>query len=105
MSPCGRGVGVPIGSPAAASTSCSRGRSQPPALALPAVCHDLDMSARRLARLAGISVVMTWAALNAPVYLPAAAADPCADVAVVFARGTHQAPGLGNIGHAFVDSL
>lgn len=36
---------------------------------------------------------------------PAASADPCSDVAVVFARGTHQDPGLGNIGQAFVDSL
>jgi cutinase-like protein len=63
------------------------------------------MSARRLARLIGISVVMAWAALNAPVYIPVASADPCSDVAVVFARGTHQDPGLGNIGQAFVDSL
>jgi cutinase len=63
------------------------------------------MSARRLARLTGVSVVMAWAALNAPVYIPVASADPCSDVAVVFARGTHQDPGLGNIGQAFVDSL
>jgi cutinase len=63
------------------------------------------MSARRLARLIGISVVMAWAALNAPVHSPVASADPCSDVAVVFARGTHQDPGLGNIGQAFVDSL
>jgi cutinase len=63
------------------------------------------MSARRLARFIGISVVMAWAALNAPVHSPVASADPCSDVAVVFARGTHQDPGLGNIGQAFVDSL
>ena len=36
---------------------------------------------------------------------PTASADPCSDVEVVFARGTHQEPGLGNIGQAFVDSL
>ncbi|BDN82761.1 putative cutinase [Mycobacterium pseudoshottsii] len=43
--------------------------------------------------------------LSAPIYSPSATADPCSDVAVVFARGTHQEPGLGNIGQAFVDSL
>lgn len=63
------------------------------------------MSARTLARLVGISVVMTWALLSAPLGSPTAAADPCSDVSVVFARGTHQEPGLGNIGQAFVDSL
>ncbi|OBA60516.1 cutinase [Mycobacterium sp. 1100029.7] len=36
---------------------------------------------------------------------PIAAADPCSDVEVVFARGTHQEPGLGNIGQAFTDSF
>ena len=46
----------------------------------------------------------TWALLSTPVS-PAAFADPCSDIAVVFARGTHQDPGLGNIGQAFVDSL
>ncbi|UEA35669.1 cutinase family protein [Mycobacterium avium subsp. avium] len=63
------------------------------------------MNARRFARLVGISVVTTWALLSAPVGNPVAAADPCSDVSVVFARGTHQEPGLGNIGQAFVDSL
>lgn len=63
------------------------------------------MSARRFARIVGVSVATTWAALNTPVALPAAAADACSDVSVVFARGTHQEPGLGNIGQAFVDSL
>lgn len=63
------------------------------------------MSARRLARCFGIPVVMAWALLNSPLGGSTAAADPCSDVAVVFARGTHQEPGLGNIGQAFVDSL
>lgn len=63
------------------------------------------MNARSLARFVGIAVVTTWALLSAPLGSPAAAADPCSDVAVVFARGTHQEPGLGNIGQAFVDSL
>lgn len=45
-----------------------------------------------------------WALIAAPIS-PTASADPCSDVEVVFARGTHQEPGLGNIGQAFVDSL
>ena len=63
------------------------------------------MSERRLARIVGVFVVAMWALLGVPLALPAASADPCPDVAVVFARGTHQEPGLGNIGQAFVDSL
>ncbi len=63
------------------------------------------MNARRLARIIGISVVTTWALMSAPIGSPAASADPCSDVAVVFARGSHQDPGLGNVGQAFVDSL
>jgi cutinase len=63
------------------------------------------MSARSLARIVGVVFVTTWALLSAPIVSPAASADPCSDIAVVFARGTHQDPGLGNIGQAFVDSL
>ncbi|MFZ1175855.1 MAG: cutinase family protein [Mycobacterium sp.] len=63
------------------------------------------MSARSLARIIGVPVVTTWALMSAPIGSPAASADPCSDVAVVFARGTHQDPGLGNVGQAFVDSL
>ncbi|OBH12505.1 cutinase family protein [Mycobacterium sp. E1747] len=63
------------------------------------------MSARRLVRIVGVSVATTWAALSIPVAVPTAVADACSDVSVVFARGTHQEPGLGNIGQAFVDSL
>lgn len=47
---------------------------------------------------------MMWALVAAPIF-PTASADPCSDVEVVFARGTHQEPGLGNIGQAFSDSL
>ena len=63
------------------------------------------MSARRLVRIFGVSVVMMCALLSAPIGTPAAFADPCSDVGVVFARGTHQEPGLGNMGQSFVDSL
>ena len=63
------------------------------------------MSARGLARIIGISVVTAWALLSAPIVSPTASADPCSAVAVVFARGTHQDPGLGDVGQSFVDSL
>jgi cutinase len=63
------------------------------------------MTARRFARIAGVFVATTWALLCAPGTTPTASADPCSDVAVVFARGTHQDPGLGNVGQSFVDSL
>src|SRR5262249_42688796 len=65
----------------------------------------LGMSSCSLARIVGVLVVTAWALLSAPFGTPAASADPCSDVAVVFARGTHQEPGLANIGQAFVDSL
>ena len=34
-----------------------------------------------------------------------ASADDCPDIEVVFARGTNDAPGLGNVGEAFVGAL
>lgn len=40
-----------------------------------------------------------------PGFTPTAQADPCPDIEVVFARGTDEAPGLGRVGGAFVDSL
>lgn len=36
---------------------------------------------------------------------PAAGADPCPDVEVVFARGSGEPPGIGGIGQPFVDAL
>ncbi|MBV8863113.1 MAG: cutinase family protein [Mycobacterium sp.] len=37
--------------------------------------------------------------------IPAASAQPCPDVDVVFARGTGEPPGVGGVGQAFVDAL
>jgi cutinase len=36
---------------------------------------------------------------------PAASADACPDIQVVFARGTDEAPGVGRVGQAFADAL
>ncbi|HEU4362529.1 MAG TPA: cutinase family protein [Mycobacterium sp.] len=46
----------------------------------------------------GMSIVATAAA-------PAAAAQPCPDTEVVFARGTGEPPGVGPTGQAFIDAL
>src|ERR1700736_1530907 len=43
--------------------------------------------------------------LAAPTPKASAAADSCASVEVVFARGTNEAPGVGATGQAFVDAL
>jgi cutinase len=61
--------------------------------------------ARRLTRTAAAVVVTGGAVLTATQNLPTAAASPCPDVEVVFARGTTEPPGVGRIGQAFVDSL
>ena len=36
---------------------------------------------------------------------PSAAAAPCPDAEIVFARGTFEPPGLGGIGQSFVDAV
>jgi cutinase len=40
-----------------------------------------------------------------PMPIGTASADDCPDIEVVFARGTNDAPGLGNVGGAFIDAL
>lgn len=45
------------------------------------------------------------ASLTVAPWAPAAQASPCPDVALVFARGTGEPPGVGVIGQAFVDAL
>jgi len=53
----------------------------------------------------GIVVALgAWATLIG-VAAPTAAAQPCPDVEVVFARGTGEPPGVGGIGQAFVDAV
>ncbi|MGB5111116.1 MAG: cutinase family protein [Mycobacterium sp.] len=52
-------------------------------------------------------IAATVAAAGSLPLTPAAPAqaEGCPDIEVVFARGTNEAPGLGRIGSAFVDSL
>ncbi|MCA2245381.1 cutinase family protein [Mycobacterium sp. WUMAC-067] len=62
------------------------------------------MSSLRSIRFLATAVATASAALlSAPV--PAASAEPCPDVDVVFARGTGEPPGVGGVGQAFVDAL
>jgi cutinase len=63
------------------------------------------MTARHLARLAGVAAVTSWTLLVAPTTLPTASAASCPDVEVVFARGTFAPPGVGEIGQDFVNAL
>jgi cutinase len=55
------------------------------------------------------AVLTASAALLAPTVslmpIGTASADDCPDIEVVFARGTNDAPGLGNVGDAFVGTL
>lgn len=55
------------------------------------------------ARLLGAAALI-GAALFGPA-LPPTAAKPCADVEVIFARGSDEPPGVGQVGRAFVDAL
>jgi cutinase len=59
---------------------------------------------RMSGRLAAIVSTLVCAAVPLAV-APSAAADPCPDIEVIFARGTNDAPGLGNPGQAFADAL
>jgi len=59
---------------------------------------------RRLAASVGVAAVAATSLLvSAPVR--SAAADPCPDVDVVFARGSGEPPGIGTVGGPFVDAL
>lgn len=55
---------------------------------------------------AGLVAVMAGAASMASNFaMPSAIAAPCPDAEVIFARGTMEAPGVGDTGEAFVNSL
>jgi cutinase len=51
------------------------------------------------------SALVASALVSPFVAAPAASAQPCPDVELVFARGTFEPPGVGGTGQAFVDSL
>jgi cutinase len=61
--------------------------------------------ARRQAVRLAFAAVAAAAVVQPFALAPAAAAEACPDVQVVFARGTFEPPGLGATGQAFVDAL
>ena len=54
---------------------------------------------------AAAAAMLTGALLSAPIGAPLAAAASCPDAEVVFARGSGQPVGLGDVGEAFVAAL
>jgi cutinase len=58
-----------------------------------------------ISRLSGAAVVAFAGLLSPAIGMPSASAAPCADVEVIFARGTFEPPGVGETGQAFVDAL
>jgi cutinase len=66
---------------------------------------ELLTARRRVARILGTVPVAAGALPIALFAVPTAAAAPCPDVEVVFARGTTESPGVGGVGQAFVDAL
>lgn len=70
---------------------------------------DLEVVTRGVRALAAAAVaagvLVVAPAVAAPRSLPAAGAQGCTDIQVVFARGTDEPPGLGRVGSAFVESL
>ncbi|KWX66704.1 cutinase family protein [Mycobacterium sp. NAZ190054] len=63
------------------------------------------MQVRRVLGTVGAAVTISAAMLHSGAAAPAASADPCPDIEVIFARGTGAEPGLGFVGDAFVGSL
>jgi cutinase len=59
----------------------------------------------RIDRWMGVAASAVFVAAGSLVTAGQAAADPCPDVQVVFARGTFEPAGVGNVGRAFVDSV
>jgi cutinase len=59
---------------------------------------------KRIVRLL-IAILIAAAASVTVDALPSASAEPCPDIAVAFARGTGEPPGVGFVGQAFVDAL
>jgi cutinase len=63
------------------------------------------LGARRIASFLAAVTMTTSVALASTAGLASASAEPCPDVEAIFARGTTEAPGVGGIGQAFIDSL
>ena len=65
----------------------------------------IRIAAGKVALTAVAALTIVAGAIAGPVATANAADDSCANVEVVFARGTFEAPGVGATGQAFVDAL
>lgn len=63
------------------------------------------MMSRATFRSVAAVLMLAGTLVGAPAGIPAAAAEPCPDTEVVFARGSGQPVGLGDVGEAFAASL
>jgi cutinase len=71
--------------------------------AIPSLFRGLARAAAPV--LAAATLLTAPAVLPDSPALPSAAAAPCPDIEVVFARGTSEAPGIGRVGQALTDAL
>jgi len=74
--------------------------------AVPSAIRPFRNAARRL--IVGATALLACGILvvaPTPGAIPSAAAAPCPDVEVVFARGTDEPPGIGRVGQALVSAL
>jgi cutinase len=63
-----------------------------------------ELAGNGIRRVCSAAVLLTTL-LGAPIGVGVASAAPCADVQVIFARGTFEPVGIGATGESFVDSL
>lgn len=63
------------------------------------------MNALSMLRFLGPAVLAAWGLSGSVPAVPSAAAEPCPDAQVVFARGTGDPEGVGPTGQAFVDAV
>lgn len=56
-------------------------------------------------RFLGVASLLTWTLQSTVAPSSTASAEPCPDVQALFARGTDEAPGVGDTGQAFVTAL
>ncbi|WP_299560542.1 cutinase family protein [uncultured Mycolicibacterium sp.] len=65
----------------------------------------LGVCVRRAAAAAASVLALGTGVLGATFGAPVAAAQPCPDVELIFARGTSEPPGIGRVGQALADAL
>lgn len=69
------------------------------------MCKHGYMLMRRLLGALAAAVLAPAAGMAIGAGTPSAAAEPCPDIEVIFARGTGASPGIGWVGQSFVDAL